>query len=360
MIVAILIATVLYAGAWGRQSKKCYQISLLLMFLFVFFRNKNMSGTDYISYEIYFRNSPTLSGFYWNPLTYSSMYGYGWGYGLLNSLVKTVSDNYYALQIVDTFLVFALLIYVIYKLKINDNEKCMFLFVFFCTRFIWYFFILLRQNIANLICWIVLLGYDRNNQYNLKHLIKDIVLILIAYSFHQTTVIFVLAYLVYIIISQRDHSKYFPYLVTLVSVIITAVTSTLMPMIINVISGLSGDKYAGYIGTGGLNYINYALRVAYLFVIFYLEKNEKSSSLYLNGTAIAVMLGAVNSDISVRAADYFAISYYGGMGVIRENSGIFLQKILFPLIYAGYMVILLQYILVNNPALMQYTTWVHL
>lgn len=358
MLIAVLIATVLYIGAWSKQSKWCYRISLFMMFLFVALRNKSMDGWDSVSYEIYFNKSPTLLHFHWNPLGYESLYGYGWGYGLLNSISKTIFNNFYFFQFIDTFLVFILLIYLIHKMKLMDHEKCMFLFVFFCSRFIWYFFVLLRQNIANLICWIILAENDPDGKYTYKHFVKDAILICLAYSFHQTVIIFIPFYILFIVFSRKKQKDSLPIIVIGSAVFISLASSFILPRVINLLANYSGEKYSSYLGQSGFNYINYTIRIVYLLVIYFLERSEKNYELYLNSTAISVLLGAINSTAGVRAVEFFAVGYYGGMGVIQKNLNMDSQRILAPILYLVYIALLLQYIFVNNPALIDYKIFI--
>ena len=130
MIYYVAIATFLFIGSFVKMPRVHYWVSMLLLFFFTALRNVNLGGTDAISYQYFFNELvPTIDGF-------SQYKGrYELGYAFLNSFSKTLTDEYVVFQILYSALAIGLLSIVINNLKLNDRERCLFLFVYFCYRF---------------------------------------------------------------------------------------------------------------------------------------------------------------------------------------------------------------------------------
>ncbi len=353
MIPALIIATVLYIGAWSKQSRMIYYLSIMLMFLFVALRNPDMCGYDSISYSVFFNSVPTLDDFNWKFWDSSFMYGYGWTYALLNSIAKTIYNNYFSFQIFDTIIVFSLLLLIIKKLKLKYSEKCFFMFVYFCSRFTWYFFILLRQNLANLLVWYVFVDWEPDRKHKWYKYLRDLMLIIIATSIHSTAAFAFVIYPVYIIM-YKFKEKTIVKISIVFAIIITAVSSFIMPYIWNIVGMFSGERYLAYEnwGAGGINIINYALRIAYLILILWKGRQFYKYRFSLNCTALALVVGGVNTTFNVRMVEYFAVGYYSAMshikGYFKGNQWVILGA------YIIYILMLLQYIIVNNPEMINY------
>lgn len=355
MIPALIIATVLYLGAWTKQSKKVYYLSMALMFMFVVFRSINISGYDSTSYMLFFDNIPTLDKFNWKFWDAEFMYGYGWGYALINSAAKSIIDNYFCFQVVDTTIVFVLLIIVINKLKLDYKEKCMFLFVLFCSKFIWYFFVLLRQNIANLITWYIFIDWESNRNHKWRKYARDIILILIATSFHSTVAFMFFAYPIFILMN-RFSEKNRVRIAIAVALISTVITSYMMPFIWKIVVHVAGSRYMSYDGwgVGGINMINYTLRIVYVLLIMRFGKNFYKYNNSLNGSIMALLVGSINVTFNMRIIEYFAVGYYSGISHIKGYLKKQERMLVFIGVYGVYILFLLQYILVNNPKMIHY------
>ena len=150
MIWYIGVATFIFLGYFYKKDKLWYIFSLLLLFCFSAFRDLSLGGWDAEFYSDYYHFVPPLTEF-------NGFQGeYEIGYTLFNSFLKMFSGNYAFFQIVYTAVTLFLLHIVINKLEFNDSEKCLFLFVYFCYRYIWNTWVLLRQNFANLIVWMLI------------------------------------------------------------------------------------------------------------------------------------------------------------------------------------------------------------
>ena len=355
MLPALIIATLFYIGVWSKQSKYVYRLSFVLLYLFVVFRSTNISGYDSVSYMRFFDEIPTLNFFSWRFWETSFLFDYGWGYALINSIAKTIHDSYFFYQLFDTSLVFLLLFLVIRKLKLTYSEKCLFMFIFFCSKFLWYFFILLRQNIANLIVWYVFIDWEPNRNCKGLMYARDILLLLIATSIHSTAAFMLFAYPFFIII-QSVKDKIILRCTIICAVVFTIVSTYMMPLIWRVVIKVAGERYHTYDewGVGGINPINYILRIAYVLLIYWYGKKYYKYKNSYETSAMAVVAGSLNVSFNVRFVEFFAIGYYSGMSHIKG----FLQKQdrtwIMVGIYILYVTMLIQYILVNNPKMIDY------
>ena len=154
MLIYVIIANFLFLGFFipNKFQDIYYKISVIILFIFTAFRNLSLGGYDAENYQAFFYYKvPRLS----NILQYKTDYGYG--YAIFTSLIKTIVEDYRVYQVVYTILAITLLYIVIKKLQLNKSERNLFLFVYFCQHFMWNNFVLLRQNIAMLIVWIILL-----------------------------------------------------------------------------------------------------------------------------------------------------------------------------------------------------------
>ncbi len=355
MLPALLIASILYLGAWAKNSKVMYRIGLCAMFLFVVFRSTAISGYDASCYMIFFDSIPELSEFPWKFWDANFTYGYGWGYALLNSVAKTICGHYFCFQVLDTVLVFALLAAVLRKLKLDDREKCMFLFVYFCSKFIWYYFILLRQNIANLVIWYVFVGWEPVRKHKWLMYLKDFFFITVAVSFHSTAAFMYFAYPVFIIMNWVKE-KWRVRIGIAVSLASIVATTYLMPWVWKAVVHIAGERYLTYAGwqVGGINIINYMLRIGYVLLILRFGKGFYKYRNSLNGSLLALAAGSVNVSFNVRFVEFFAVGYYSGVSHIKGYLKRQQRLTVFVLVYLLYIALLLQYILINNPKMIHY------
>ena len=129
-----------------------------------------------------------------------------------------------------------------------------------------------------------------------------------------------------------------------------------MPFIWNTVGVVAGERYLSNVDheVGGINFINYALRIIYLLLIFLFGKNYCKYENSLRGTALALIGGSVNDTFGTRLVEYFAVGYYCGMSHLKGYMKKQERGLIFFGIYLVYIAFLLQYILVNNPKMIQY------
>ena len=151
------------------------------MWFFMAFRGLDLSSkVDGFYYHDFFENDvTTLAQFDFNILSYTrtvqAKTGFGWGFGLLSAVCKTICPRFEFFQVVFTALLFVLLAMVMRELHLSDQEKCLFLFFYMTQQMLWYFCNLLRQAPANLIVWYVMLHEFKDHKW-----IKRILLIGVA------------------------------------------------------------------------------------------------------------------------------------------------------------------------------------
>lgn len=160
MIVLSLIACFLFWSAFQQNAEKYYKIGIWLLFLLTALRYPALGGTDNFSYVFTFQKVPLLD----NLSGFESEFRIGYIY--INSIVKTVFNDYIFFQIVYTALCIFFLDKAISLLDLNGKEKCLFLFGYFCFKFIWYFWGTLRQNLADVIFWyLIIYYYSKRNTF---------------------------------------------------------------------------------------------------------------------------------------------------------------------------------------------------
>lgn len=338
MIMYILVATFFFAGFFlpVRYQEVHYRLSLVLLFFFTAFRNTDLGGWDAIHYQKFFFNiTPQVT----HILDY--VYDYELGYAFLNFIVRMFTANYQIYQLIYTFLSVFLLSIVIKKTELSAGDKNLFLFIYFCYRFIWNNFILLRQNIAILIIWIAFLTF-------LEKPIKYYLSIGISWFFHTTSVvnIFILKILNYF---DKFNRKKLIVSCMIISLILIMFSEHIFNAIISFVSMWTGGKYNKYIineSNESFNIINYLLR--WFFVLFYfnyynvINIKNKDTIFYLG--LCAALVGSINNGIVIRIVEYYMISIYV---IISTSHQAFkgIGKVLYLLlIYLAFIVILIRFL----------------
>ena len=322
MIYYIIIAIFLFLGFFSKAPKIHYYLSIFILFVFTAFRDTYLGGTDAISYQSYFNNQiPTLG----DLKSYTHVYEYG--YAFINSMIKTFSSDYRVFQFFYTVLAIFLLHIVIKNLNLTNREKCLFLFIYFCFRFFLNNFVLLRQNIANLLIWIVILKYlDKPIQRSLT--------ILSTWFFHRTSVANIIIFQLLNI--GRTVSKKKMLIITAgISIIAILTSKLLINKLVEALIIFAGNKYEKYLVDGDLtiqfNIINFVIRwLVILFIYYYFDKiqNENKGILLYTGF-LAIIIGSFNTEIFTRMLEYYMIAIYGSMTVSyqaipRSKQGIYL------------------------------------
>lgn len=334
MIYYILIATFLFIGFFSRYPDRHYKVSMVLLFVFTAFRDTSLGDYENTTYKTIFMNAPLLPNFRLDTLEYEA------GYTLIESITKLFSQDFRAFQVIYTLIAILLLAVVVNKLKFESRDKNLFLFIYFCMRFFINNFIILRQNIANMIIWyIVLSGLS---------LLVSILLVALSAQFHITSYANMVVIPVYKWIEKVDIRKI--YIVTIItSIVLVFSSSGVANNIINMFISFAGEKYSKYLivegGTAtGFNAIYYLLR-AFFFSLFYwkydlIETENKKCLFCISG--VAVVLGSINVDIFSRFMEFYMIGIYGIMAlsyrVFNEKS----QKIYIFILYFAMLMIMIR------------------
>lgn len=176
MIYFLVIDCVLFYSAWCRpkQSKVLYTTTVIGLWFLMAFRNIDLGGSDAQVYQEWFHTAvPNLLQFEWNPFVFQreiqDEWGFGWLFTLLASITKTIVPTYEFFQVVYVTLSFGILILIIEDMQLKQQEKGLFLFAYLSQQMIWFFCVLLRQNLANLVVWFVLEHKFKKNALIKKH-----------------------------------------------------------------------------------------------------------------------------------------------------------------------------------------------
>lgn len=338
MIWYVAVATFLFLGFFSNNPKRYYKISMIVLFAFTAFRDTRLGDYLNSTYIAIFNRVPDLFHF--------SMEGqnYELGYTLLNSIAKNIHNDFRIFQVLYTLVAMLLLYFVIKKLGFDNSEKNLFLFVYFCMRFVINNFIILRQNIANLFIWILLLSG--------AGIIISIITIIISAQFHMTSIANILTVGICKLFQRLDRRKTFIFTMV-ASVLLLFSSNSVINTLVNTFATFAGEKYEQYLileeGAGaGFNFIYYLLRIGF-FVIFYIyydsvESEKKEAMFYIS--SIAVILGSINVDIFSRFMEYYMIGIYGIMTlsyrIFTEES----RKIYLMLLYAMMMVIMIRQLII--------------
>lgn len=311
MIYYLVIATLIFIGYFTDKNSDKYLKSLLfILFLFIAFHNPYVTGTDGRSYRAFFKdNVPILLHFSEYNHTYEI------GYALLNSLTKTIHNDYFIFQLIYSFITILLLGLVLKKSKLENQEKILLLFVYFCYRFFQNSMEFLRQNIAILFIWLAVLSINDYYQERGKNKIKY-VLTLIAWTFHRSAIFNMLLLPLIEKLKKVDTTK-IVVTTSLVSLGILFMGNGIISKFVQFAIVIGGERYSSYLISPGevvlpINPINYALR--YVFYMLYFlsidnyEYSKKKTILVV--ASFAIICGSINQNIFTRLLEYFMIGIY--------------------------------------------------
>lgn len=262
---------------------------MILLFLFTGFRDIYLGDYNNKAYIQAFNVVDKLPQF-----SFSSNYTFEMGFMLLNSLCKTICNDFRFFQVVYTAIAIVLLHFVIKKMDISYKQRCLFLFVYFCMRFIINNWIILRQNIAILIIWNLLLI----DKLPLKSSIKKVIIpYVISCYFHITSMLNILClYLKNKLILMK---KEYTYVITMIISLSFLFSGTkLFQPIMNLMMQIGGEKFETYIGseTNMFNIVYYIIRIAvFTFLFLYYSKfRYRKKDLLFTINILAIIFGSIN------------------------------------------------------------------
>lgn len=309
MIYYILIATIIFGGyLFGVKNERYINFNFVILFFFTAFRNPYLMGTDNISYRFFFENSvPFLKDF----KNYS--HNYEIGYALLNSIAKTIYNDFLFFQVLYTAVSIVLLYIIVKKLKLSNSEKCLFLFIYFSYRYFQNSMEFLRQNIATLLVWLMLIQLQDNDR---PKYIKSIAVSVVGWTFHRSALFSII--ILTIVNKLKKINRWTLFGVTIVlSLILYRLPLGLINNLINVAIMVGGSRYSNYLidesaTSISLNILNYLLRlVFYTFYIWRFNKIQyEKKGVIAAISSIAIIGGSVNLGIFTRMLEYAMIGIY--------------------------------------------------
>lgn len=353
MIVLSLMACFLFWSAFQQNAEKYYGVGMCLLFLLTALRYPALGGSDNFSYSFTFQKVPVfgdLSGF-------QSEFRIGYIY--VNSLIKTIYDNYIFFQIVYT----ALCIYILNKsislLDLNGREKCLLLFGYFCFKFIWYFWGTLRQNLADMIFWyFIILYYRKRNTYSkVKKIIILLVAIFFPQLFHSSAVLNIVILPMMIMLKEPKNMRVRICWVCILSVVLYVFSAGFFDYIISY-AGIVDDRYSKlYSGeeAGDGNIVNYFFRLIFflLFALHYRKEKYKYKELVLNAFTIVILVGSVNHSLMLRVYEYYAIGMYVSFAFILHYFAKRNRPLISPIYLLIMLVLLNRFIIITDGGLMK-------
>ena len=346
MVYYVVIATLIFAGFYIKTNTERYiKMLLIILFLFTALHNPYLTGTDGIAYRTFFAKFvPTL------PNMFRYDYKYEIGYALINSLAKTIRNDYFVFQILYCAISTVLLGIVLKKSGLQDNEKCLLLFVYFTFRYFQNSMEFLRQNIAILLMWIAVLNIkDLSNNDSGKGKYKYL-FIIPAWSFHRSALFNVCIFPIVEWIKKIDKRKIL-FVTAVLSVVFLSFSAPVVNRIITMAVSIGGERYEKYfIETDtetvvrGINFINYTLRWVFT-VIFSLgmerNKYEKKNTM-LAISCVGILCGSINVEIFTRMLEYYMIGVYIAIAQSYKTFTKRSQGLYILILYMAFMIILIR------------------
>lgn len=278
----------------SKETKNLFflRVCFLVFTILVGFREFNV-GNDTSTYLALFKNCSILG---WKSIELIA--NYEKGYLILNVLISLISNSSRFFMIILSIICN----YSIYKF-IKDNSKNYFVSIIFYITLLFFYssMTMMRQFVA---LSIILLGFKYVKN---KSLIKFILIVLLASTFHSSAFIALLLYPMY-------HLKFTNKKVVLI-LIISIFVYVFLGSLFNNIS-LYLNKSTAYIDKLGDVKVASVLYTAVYFVIYIFtyvllknNKNEKNNSFYLFIALISFLINFLSIKISIlsRASQYFTI-----------------------------------------------------
>lgn len=346
MIWYIVVATFIFLGVLYKKGDGWFKFSVFVVWFFTAFRNTDLGGTDAYFYKRFFENVPDV----FHLIGYKSVYGLG--YTFLNSLVRTFTDNYLIYQVIYVSISILLLITIIEKSELLSNEKCLFLFIYFCYRYVYSTFVALRQNIADLIIWLLIILLFKYQEQRKKQISITLMMLLLAFSFHSTSIFNVVTIPVYYFI-RRCEPKLKMIWSTLVSIIIFIVSKPLGSSILNIVIKYAGTRYMTYsdrVQGADINITNFIIRLFIVLLVgslYHLISHKKKDEFY-DAAIIAMFLGSFRIALATRYYEYFAVGMYGSLTVANRAFTFKSRFIYYGLLYIFMMIILIRFLIIQD------------
>ena len=365
MTIYILIALLLFAGVVSKQGKRIYKIGLFCLFFISAFRAIELGGTDVYNYQSFYEEVPTifhLSGF-------ESRYTIG--FTVLCAFIKSFSSSYLVFQFVYAGISIFLLNKVVKTLELGGDQECLFLFSYFCLRFIYFSWVAYRQNIANLLFWFFLaalykeIGEDNNSggcvpSGKWKKVFLIICILFIPPLFHSSAWANTVLLLIQFCLNKLGYNfkKLF---VPVLSVVIYFIGTTVFPVLLDIMCTID-SRYLMYNGVITLrgNTIYYILRFAFLilFFMYYQSERYRLKNMFMDSLCLMVLLGSINMEIMSRIFEYYAVGLYGVMALCLNYFNSKCRRLAMIIYFAGFFIIFVRFLLITDNGLyFNYSFW---
>lgn len=309
MIVFSLIACFLFWSAFQKKSERYYTIGMWILFIVTAFRYPALGGTDNFSYELTFKAVPTLD------LVRNFETDFKIGYIYINSLIKSIANSYIFFQVIYTAICMFILHKTIKLLDLKGKEKCLFLFGYFCYKFIWYFWGTLRQNLADMIFWYCIVAYYKYYISNQKRKWEYLIVALfIPPLFHSSGYLNYILLPILLVMPTPKKMPPFLCIITIVSLLLFIFSAPIFEVLLSSV-GMVDDRYTtlyAETSSGDGNIINYLFRLIFywLFALNYNRISYPLKQFVFKTFTIVILIGSVNQSLMLRVYEYYAIGMY--------------------------------------------------
>lgn len=315
MIIYILVAVFLLLGGVGKTAKIIFPIGFFGLFFLTAFRDPVLAGHDYYVYSNYFSVTPSLL----SDMDIKAGY-FEAGFNFLNAFVKVFSNEYVVFQVAYSILIFILMWSVIKKLCLSDEQKCLFLFSFFCFHFIWDTWVILRQNIADWLFWLLLICFYRcSASEKIKKGLFILGALFIPVLFHSTAKLNILLMPMMLLVGRISPAKRLIG-VPLISVLLFMFGDQIYDLAHSLVLPYMRVDMANY-GMVNSNFINFFVRLG-LFILFawhYESEKNINKKIILDTFTMMILIGSFNNVATTRLYEYYAIGLYSSMALLLNS-----------------------------------------
>jgi len=288
LIIFIILAISFSRDPKSKAANLFFILSLCLLFVFTVLRNEKI-GADTKTYYMGFID------IYNKGIESSFPYIFNWeiGYILYNKLITFFSHSYYAFTISVSFPIYISLYFFIKKYSPNPFVSLM---VFICMGFYQQSMFVIRQWLAITVC-LFSTKYVINRSFW-----KFVILMVLAFLFHRTALIFVPLYFVYgFTINEKTLLFYFA-----ASILIAALGS----FIIVLFSPIVRSEYEIGFNGGIPMYVAIILTLFLFYYFVFIRDGGHSNKLLCSMMIMAMLVQPLAFYLSniARVTEYFSIS----------------------------------------------------
>lgn len=351
MFILVFVACYLFWAANKPKAEMYYKIGIWILFVLTAFRHPFLNG-DGSAYYGFFAAVPLLG----DITGFESRFPIGYVYFV--SLCKTLVNSYLFYQIVLAVISIFLLHKILKLLDLSGKEKCMYLFVMFCTfDFIWQYWTLMRQCLSNLIFAYFFLYYIKNyhRQPKIKNALALCLSIIIPPLFHTSGIFNLLILPIYFFLPKNDKKTTRFWVVLVLSIVLFLLGMVFVTQLSSFIVQVD-ERYVAYTMGEGMsaNIINfvYKLIIFWLCCINYDRITYHNKNEMMNAYTISLLIGSVNFGIIGRLGSYFSFGNYTIQSFFKRFNKP--MKNLYVVWFLSLMLIFVRYIYTAQMGIMRY------